>query len=209
MTSSEMLEVQGSGAIRIYLLNGQPVSLGRSADNDIALDDAPVSRHHARIEEADGTFRLVDLESTKGRTQGRPMLALDTVDAGEGDRVLLVDDSDDFLGVVSDWLTADPGIRIVGTARTGLEAVARVEELKPDVVVADIIMAPRDGAEVLLFHSASPGRGLDEGPVLSSARWVEPCSKKYCSSVQLGTAGGGILQGTDMMGRQFQLRRIG
>jgi|GEM_PF-3583294 hypothetical protein len=27
--------------------------------------------------------------------------------------------------------------------------------------------------------------------------------------VQLGTAGGGILQGTDMMGRQFQLRRIG
>jgi hypothetical protein len=27
--------------------------------------------------------------------------------------------------------------------------------------------------------------------------------------VQLGAAGGGILQGTDMMGRQFQLRRIG
>jgi ethanolamine utilization protein EutN len=35
---------------------------------------------------------LVDLESSKGRTLGRPMLALDTVDAGEGDRVLLVDE---------------------------------------------------------------------------------------------------------------------
>lgn len=35
---------------------------------------------------------LVDLESSKGRTMGRPMLALDTVDAGEGDRVLLVDE---------------------------------------------------------------------------------------------------------------------
>ena len=35
---------------------------------------------------------LVDLESSRGRTVGKPTLALDTVSAGEGDRVLLVDE---------------------------------------------------------------------------------------------------------------------
>ena len=31
----------------------------------------------------------------------------------------------------------------------------------------------------MLFHSASPGRGLDEGPILSSARWVERMNHAY------------------------------
>ncbi len=38
-----------------------------------------------------------------------------------------------------------------------------------------------DGAEVLLLHSASPGRGLDEGPILISARWVELVNRAYAS----------------------------
>lgn len=36
-----------------------------------------------------------------------------------------------------------------------------------------------DGADVLLLHSASPGRGLDEDPVLHSARWVEQMNHAY------------------------------
>jgi ethanolamine utilization protein EutN len=35
---------------------------------------------------------LVDEENPAGGTRGRPILALDTVDAGEGDRVLVVDE---------------------------------------------------------------------------------------------------------------------
>jgi NAD+ synthase (glutamine-hydrolysing) len=38
-----------------------------------------------------------------------------------------------------------------------------------------------DGADVLLMHSASPGRGLDEGEQLSSARWVNRVSLAYAS----------------------------
>ncbi len=38
-----------------------------------------------------------------------------------------------------------------------------------------------DGADVLLLHSASPGRGLDEAPELSSARWVELVNRAYAS----------------------------
>jgi predicted amidohydrolase len=38
-----------------------------------------------------------------------------------------------------------------------------------------------DGADVLLFLSASPGRGLDAEPALESARWVEHVVQGYAS----------------------------
>lgn len=38
-----------------------------------------------------------------------------------------------------------------------------------------------DGADVLLMHSASPGRGLDEGEQFSSARWVNRVNVAYAS----------------------------
>ena len=58
-----LLEVRGPGTVREYLLNGQPVSLGRSADNAVMLDDASVSRHHARIEWIEAQPRVTDLGS--------------------------------------------------------------------------------------------------------------------------------------------------
>lgn len=44
---------------------------------------------------------LVDLESSRGKILGRPVLALDTVDAGEGDRVLLLDEGNSAAQVLS------------------------------------------------------------------------------------------------------------
>jgi predicted amidohydrolase len=38
-----------------------------------------------------------------------------------------------------------------------------------------------DGADLLLFTSASPGRGLSHEPVLESARWVEHINRAYAS----------------------------
>jgi NAD+ synthase (glutamine-hydrolysing) len=39
----------------------------------------------------------------------------------------------------------------------------------------------QDGAEMLLFTSASPGRGLTAEPQLESARWVEHINRAYAS----------------------------
>jgi NAD+ synthase (glutamine-hydrolysing) len=39
----------------------------------------------------------------------------------------------------------------------------------------------QDGADVLLFMSASPGRGLSSEPILESARWVEHINRAYAS----------------------------
>ncbi len=38
-----------------------------------------------------------------------------------------------------------------------------------------------DGADLLLFMSASPGRGLSDEPQLESARWVEHINRAYAS----------------------------
>src|SRR5260221_13205099 len=40
-----------------------------------------------------------------------------------------------------------------------------------------------DGADLLLFHSASPGRGLDDTDRLSSARWVQLVNQAYGSQL--------------------------
>ena len=51
---------------RSFLIRRPSMSIGRDADNDIALDDRKTSRHHTRIE-YDGTgYRVVDLNSTNG-----------------------------------------------------------------------------------------------------------------------------------------------
>ena len=38
-----------------------------------------------------------------------------------------------------------------------------------------------DGADLFLFSSASPGRGLNTEPSLESARWVEHINRAYAS----------------------------
>lgn len=38
-----------------------------------------------------------------------------------------------------------------------------------------------DGADLLIFTSASPGRGINDQPMLESARWVEDINRAYAS----------------------------
>src|SRR5262245_12545780 len=60
-------------------------------------------------------------------------------------RVLVVDDSAYVRKVVSQMIRRDPALDVVGTARDGVEALERVEELNPDVVTCDLIMPELDG----------------------------------------------------------------
>jgi two-component system chemotaxis response regulator CheB len=60
-------------------------------------------------------------------------------------RVLVVDDSAYVRKVVTQMLGRSPSIQVVGAARDGAEALALVEELKPDVVTCDLNMPVMDG----------------------------------------------------------------
>ncbi|GAA4121477.1 response regulator transcription factor [Nocardioides fonticola] len=62
-------------------------------------------------------------------------------------RVLLVDDQDLFREGVRVIVDAQPGLRVVGGAADGREAVRLVDELAPDVVLMDIRMPEMDGVE--------------------------------------------------------------
>ncbi|KAA1421099.1 response regulator transcription factor [Nocardioides humilatus] len=62
-------------------------------------------------------------------------------------RVLLVDDQDLFREGVRVIVDAQPGMRVVGTAADGLEAISVAEETAPDVVLMDLRMPEMDGVE--------------------------------------------------------------
>ena len=64
-------------------------------------------------------------------------------------RVLVVDDSAAIRGVVSATLSADPGLRVVGTAADGVQGLARAAELAPDLVLLDVEMPVMDGLTML------------------------------------------------------------
>ena len=53
-------------------------------------------------------------------------------------RVMVVDDSVVVRKIVTDVLSADPDIEVVGTAVNGKIAVGKLEQLKPDLVTMDI-----------------------------------------------------------------------
>jgi two-component system chemotaxis response regulator CheB len=64
-------------------------------------------------------------------------------------RVLVVDDSAFARKVLREVLQAAPNIEVVGTARDGLDALSKVDELAPDVVTLDLVMPNLDGLETL------------------------------------------------------------
>lgn len=71
-------------------------------------------------------------------------------------RVLVVDDSAFARKVLRDVLQAAPGLEVVGIARDGLDALAKIEELDPDVVTLDLVMPHLDGLETLRALGARP-----------------------------------------------------
>lgn len=64
-------------------------------------------------------------------------------------RVLIVDDSLFIRTILRDMLKGSPDIEIVGTAVNGIDALAKISELKPDVITLDIEMPRMGGLEVL------------------------------------------------------------
>ena len=73
--------------------------------------------------------------------------------------VLIVDDSSLARDLIRCILTEDPSVLVVGEASNGREAVAKVAELKPDVVTMDIempVMGGLDAIETIMAESPVP-----------------------------------------------------
>ena len=61
--------------------------------------------------------------------------------------VLIVDDSPDVRSIVQTFLKRDASFNVCGEAGSGLEAIKKAEELKPDVILLDLKMPGMSGIE--------------------------------------------------------------
>lgn len=64
-------------------------------------------------------------------------------------RIVVVDDSAFMRRAITQMLTSDPSIEVVGAAHNGREGLEMVQRLKPDVVTLDIQMPEMDGLTAL------------------------------------------------------------
>ncbi|MBZ5665940.1 MAG: chemotaxis response regulator protein-glutamate methylesterase [Acidobacteriia bacterium] len=64
-------------------------------------------------------------------------------------RVLIADDSSFMRAALARMVESDDSLRVVGTARDGLEAIAQIDALQPDVVTLDLDMPGLSGLETL------------------------------------------------------------
>lgn len=62
-------------------------------------------------------------------------------------RVLVVDDSVTQRELLVSMLASDPGLEVVGQARTGAEAIRLAAELRPDIITMDIHMPVMNGLD--------------------------------------------------------------
>jgi two-component system chemotaxis response regulator CheB len=64
-------------------------------------------------------------------------------------KVLIVDDSAFMRTALSSMLSSDRDIQVVGMAKDGIEAIAKVKTLRPDIVTMDVEMPRMDGLHAL------------------------------------------------------------
>jgi two-component system OmpR family response regulator len=73
-------------------------------------------------------------------------------------RLVICDDSIGFPALVRAWLKPEPGIEVVGTAKSGGEALTMVGELQPDVLLLDLLLpdVPDPAPLVRRLRAAAP-----------------------------------------------------
>jgi two-component system, NarL family, response regulator DevR len=66
--------------------------------------------------------------------------------------VFIADDSLGFGTLAAAWLEGYEDIDVLGTARTATEAIARISESQPDVVLLDRLLPQPENSEAVLSH---------------------------------------------------------
>ncbi len=96
-------------------------------------------------------------------------------------RVLIADDSAFMRKVLSDLFASRPDFEVAGTAINGVDAVAKVKQLKPDVLTLDVNMPVMNGLEALkIIMRESPL------PVVMLSSMTDAGSEETIKALELG-----------------------
>ena len=103
-----------------FILEGDQMTIGRDSTNEITINDAEISRRHARLTFQGGTYVLADLGSTNGTfVNGQRLAGPRVLKAGEvvsfGEQIVLV----------FEVSTNDPGATMVSPRAAAVPSVAR------------------------------------------------------------------------------------
>jgi two-component system chemotaxis response regulator CheB len=97
-------------------------------------------------------------------------------------RVLVVDDAVVIRRLVSEELSSDPALEVVGTAANGRIALAKMAQVNPDVVILDVEMPEMDGLATL----AELRKTYARLPVIMFSALTERGAKATLDALALG-----------------------
>lgn len=69
-------------------------------------------------------------------------------------RILLVDDSQEFLDSIANLLSLHPSLQVIGSAQSACAGLEQVEQLQPDLVLMDLAMPGMNGIEATRWLKA-------------------------------------------------------
>lgn len=97
-------------------------------------------------------------------------------------RVLVVDDDFAVASVHRGYVESIPGFAVVGEAHSGAQAVAAVQDLRPDLLLLDVYLPDISGIEVLRRIRSTPGPQPDVLAV-TAAREVDTVRQAMAGGV--------------------------
>lgn len=199
-----LVKLHGKGSQQIELTH-ETVTIGRKADNTLAIDDPAVSGHHARIVKIQAVFFLEDLQSTNGTTiNGQSITRHQLHDADVitiGQHRLVFQEQ-----ATADTTTPAPSVDLDRTiALTGPNRTAEEPALSAKVLVVagktDRLEYPLDKQVTLI--------GSQDGAAIRLTGWFAPKSaariaqrgQSYSISPSQGTKSL-LVNGTHVVGQQ-------
>ena len=144
----------------------------------VVLPAKPVEQAQA-LSAASEPVLATNLQATTGRQTASKFIApLEESADGSSKLILLAEDNEMNIETVSDYLHAK-GYRIT-LARSGVEAIQRAQEDKPDLILMDIQMPDLDGLEATRRIRSDPDVRLAKTPIIAVTALAMPGDRERC-----------------------------